>query len=256
MKILRLSFRLLRLTLVLLLGILAGCLAGPLERLLPDRQRQALRQRLARWLLARLCAALPLQVRITGLPPRQPMLWVSNHVSWLDIPLIGMLAPLSFLSKAEVRQWPLIGWLANQAGTLFIRRGANECAQVNRRLSEHLQQRHLLLFPEGSTADGSYLRPFHPRLLASAIDSGVALQPVAIRYVRHGKLCQLSPFLDDDDLLTHLLRLLSHEAVEVEINLLPPIASQVLSRDQLARQARDMIAQALYQQPAARPIAA
>jgi 1-acyl-sn-glycerol-3-phosphate acyltransferase len=245
-KPIRLGLRLLHLTCVLLLGILLGAWVGCLETLL-HRALPDLRQRLSRWFLACLSRALPLQVRITGIPPQQPMLWVSNHVSWLDIPLLGMLAPLSFLSKAEVRQWPLLGWLAGKAGTLFIQRGGNRSAEVNRELCAHLQQqRHLLLFPEGSTSDGSYLRAFHPRLLASAIDSGVALQPVAIRYVRNGRLCQLSPFIDDDDLLRHLLRLLSHEAVEVEIRLLEPIPSQAASRDQLARQARERIGLALY----------
>lgn len=61
------------------------------------------------------------------------MLWVSNHVSWTDIPLLGMLLPLSFLSKAEVRHWPVAGWLAEKAGTLFIRRGgATASACVSR----------------------------------------------------------------------------------------------------------------------------
>ena len=243
---LRLYLRLTHLAGVLLIGILLGSMVSVLE-LLSRSDLLGVRQRLSRWFMQRLSQALPLQVRITGVPPLQPMLWVSNHVSWLDIPLIGMLAPLSFLSKSEVRHWPLLGWLASKAGTLFIRRGANECARVNQQLSAHLQQnRHLLLFPEGSTSDGSSLRTFHPRLLASAIDSGVALQPVAIRYVRNGKLCQLSPFIDDDDLLNHLLRLLCSEAVEVEIHLLPPISSQDTSRNELARQAKEMIAQALY----------
>ena len=218
MNRLRLALRLTRLAGVLLLGVLLGALVSALEWL-SRRDLLALRQRLSRWFMQCLSRALPLRVSVTGQAPQQPMLWVSNHVSWLDIPLLGMLAPLSFLSKAEVRDWPLLGWLANQAGTLFIQRGAHQCAEVNQQLSAHLQQeRHLLLFPEGSTSDGSALRTFHPRLLASAIDSGVALQPVAIRYVRNGKRCQLSPFIDDDELLSHLLRLLSSETVSVEIH--------------------------------------
>lgn len=247
---LRLLLRLLHLSAVLLLGILLGALVALLERLSHIRL-PGLRQQLSRWFMACLCHALPLQVRTSGQTPLAPMLWVSNHVSWLDIPLLGSLAPLSFLSKSEVRQWPLLGWLACKAGTLFIRRGGNESAKVNQQLSAHLQQDlHLLLFPEGSTTDGSYLRTFHPRLLASAIDSGVAVQPVAIRYLRNGKPCQLSPFVDDDDLLPHLLRLLSSTKVEVEIQLLEPLCSQDASRDELASRSRNMIARALFTDPA------
>ncbi|RCI66469.1 1-acyl-sn-glycerol-3-phosphate acyltransferase, partial [Pseudomonas aeruginosa] len=91
------------------------------------------RQRLTRWWLARLCAALPFEVRVSGEAPRQPMLWVANHVSWTDIPLLGALAPLTFLSKAEVRAWPLAGWLAEKAGTLFIRRGSGDSRLINQR---------------------------------------------------------------------------------------------------------------------------
>jgi hypothetical protein len=63
------------------------------------------RQRWSAWFMKRLSAALPFRVKVSGTLPREPMLWVSNHVSWTDIPLLGMLAPLSFLSKAEVRTW-------------------------------------------------------------------------------------------------------------------------------------------------------
>jgi 1-acyl-sn-glycerol-3-phosphate acyltransferase len=97
------------------------------------------------------------------------MLWVSNHVSWTDIPLLGALQPLSFLSKAEVRDWPVAGWLAHKGGTQFIRRGAGDSSQVGQQLTRHLQQgHHLLIFPEGTTTDGLALRTFHGRLLSSA----------------------------------------------------------------------------------------
>ena len=114
-----------------------------------------LRQRLTRWFLARLGGALPFRVRVEGELPTQPMLWVANHVSWTDIPLLGALQPLSFLSKAEVRAWPVAGWLAHKAGTLFIRRGSGDSSQVGQQLTRHLQQgRNLLIFPEGTTTDG------------------------------------------------------------------------------------------------------
>jgi 1-acyl-sn-glycerol-3-phosphate acyltransferase len=100
------------------------------------------------------------------------MLWVSNHVSWTDIPLLGMLTPLSFLSKAEVRHWPVAGWLAEKAGTLFIR-GGGDGQRLREQISGQLEQRQpLLIFPEGTTTDGRSLRTFHGRLLAGAIDHG------------------------------------------------------------------------------------
>ncbi|MDH1442751.1 1-acyl-sn-glycerol-3-phosphate acyltransferase [Pseudomonas sp. GD03721] len=242
---LRLSLRLAHLALVILFGTLLAGIVSLCERVV-RHDLMPLRQRLTRWFLARLGGALPFRVRVAGELPDQPMLWVANHVSWTDIPLLGALQPLSFLSKAEVRDWPLAGWLAHKAGTLFIRRGSGDSSQVGQQLTRHLQQgHHLLIFPEGTTTDGLGVRTFHGRLLSSAIDSGVAVQPVAIRYLRDGQPCPVAPFIGDDDMLSHLLRLLSQPACEVEIRLLAPIPSASRSRNELARHSQAMIASAL-----------
>lgn len=242
----RLYLRLTRLAVVLAIGTLLAALLVPIERL-TRRDLTGLRQRLTRWWLARLARALPFRVCVRGQLPHKPMLWLSNHISWTDIPLLGMLAPLSFLSKAEVRTWPLAGWLAHKAGTLFIRRGAGDGGLLNQQLGRHLKGgRHLLIFPEGTTCDGAALRPFHGRLLSSAIESGVDLQPVAIRYVRGGQRCDVTPFIGDDDMLSHLLRLMRSDVAKVEIQLLEPIASNSGNRNDLARRAQAAVSEALY----------
>lgn len=155
---LRLLLRSARLLGLVALGLGLAAWVSLRERL-PGADVTPLRQRLTRWWLARLCAALPFEVRVSGEAPRQPMLWVANHVSWTDIPLLGALAPLTFLSKAEVRAWPLAGWLAEKAGTLFIRRGSGDSRLINQRLAEQLHRgRNLLIFPEGTTTNGESLR--------------------------------------------------------------------------------------------------
>lgn len=255
MKKLRLYLRLVRLLAVISLGALLASAITLLERLV-RHDLMPTRQRLTRWFLARLAAALPFRLQVQGELPRQPMLWVSNHVSWTDIPLLGMLTPLSFLSKAEVRTWPVAGWLAHKAGTLFIRRGSGDSGLVGQQLNRHLQRgRHLLIFPEGTTTDGLGLRTFHGRLLSSAIDSGVPVQPVAIRYLRGGLPCNVAPFIGDDDILSHLLRLLASDLGEVQIQLLDPIDSRELNRNALARQAQQAIGLALFgENPATEPV--
>ena len=243
---LRLSLRLFHLALVIAFGALLAGIVSLFERVV-RHDLMPLRQRLTRGFLARLGGALPFRVRVEGELPTQPMLWVSNHVSWTDIPLLGMLTPLSFLSKAEVRTWPVAGWLAHKAGTLFIRRGSGDSGLLSQQLGNHLQRGcNLLIFPEGTTTDGLGLRTFHGRLLSSAIDSGVYVQPVAIRYLRDGKPCSVAPFIGDDDMLSHLLRLLGSELGEVQIQLLTPIASSELNRNALARAAQQAISQALF----------
>lgn len=237
--------RVIRVLLVVALGLTIAASFALLERLkLGSMQR---RQRWSRWFMARLSNALPFRVTVTGTLPSRPMLWVANHVSWTDIALLGMLAPLSFLSKAEVRTWPVAGWLALKAGTLFIRRGSGDSRLLQKQMCNHLQQGHpLMIFPEGTTTDGRSLRTFHGRLLSSAIDAQVALQPVAIAYCRDGKPDPVAPFVGDDDLLSHLRRLFAHPQSDVHIHLLDPIPTAGRERAALAFQAQQAIRARLF----------
>ena len=124
----------------------------------------------------------------------RPLLLVANHVSWLDIPVLSAVAPVSFIAKREMITWPIFGWLARGQRTVFVdradRRGAGrQAAEIADRL------RHgdvMVLFPEGTTSDGNRVLDFNPSLLGAA--SGVAreagrafVQPVALSYARlHG----------------------------------------------------------------------
>ena len=246
---LRLYLRLIRLAAVLLLGMLLASGVALAERVCRG-DLMGLRQRLTAWFMRRLSAALPFEVEVQGELPQGPHLWLSNHVSWTDIPLLGQLLPLSFLSKAEVRTWPLAGWLAHKAGTLFIRRGSGDSALLARQLHRHLSAgRQLLIFPEGTTTDGQQVRTFHGRLLTSAIDTGTPLQPVAIRYLRDGETDLVAPFIGDDDLPSHLLRLFAADRAKVQIQLLAPIASAGQERNVLARQAQRAVQVALFGEP-------
>ncbi|WP_460097013.1 lysophospholipid acyltransferase family protein [Pseudomonas sp. S3_C01] len=246
MSRLRVYARIARVLLVVALGLSMASVFGLFERA-GIANSMVRRQRWSRFFMARLSRALPFSVTVHGQLPQRPMLWVSNHVSWTDIPLLGMLTPLSFLSKAEVRTWPVAGWLAAKAGSLFIRRGSGDSQLIRKQMSRHLEQAHpLLMFPEGTTTDGRTLRTFHGRLLSAAIDADVALQPVAIRYLRNGEPDSLAPFIGDDDLLSHLMRLFANDRGEVEIHLLEPIACHGQERAALAFQAQQAVHRALF----------
>ncbi|PWB33393.1 1-acyl-sn-glycerol-3-phosphate acyltransferase [Pseudomonas sp. SDI] len=254
MQRVRVTARILRVLLVVLFGLGMATLFSLYERLGMPAPAQR-RQRWSQLFMRRLAGALPFKVRVVGQLPSRPMLWLSNHVSWTDIPLLGMLAPLSFLSKAEVRAWPVAGWLALKAGTLFIRRGGGDSQRLRQQISQHLEQAcSLLIFPEGTTTDGRSLRTFHGRLLASAIDTGIPLQPVALRYLRDGKPDPVAPFIGDDDLLSHLLRLFANDCAEVEIKLLTPIASAGEERAALAFKAQQAVQIALFGAEPAMPL--
>ena len=206
----------------------------------------AKRQQLTQYGLAFMASALPFRIHIYGTPPKQTALWVANHISWTDILILGGCAPLSFLSKAEVQHWPVAGWLAKEAGTLFIQRGNAVQDDVQGQVVARLQQRlPVLIFPEGTTTEGHQPRKFHARLFSCAADTGVPIQPVAIRYRRHGQLDAIAPFVGDDSLPTHLMRLLSQGPAVAEVYFLPLQPSEHHARNTLAQHAQHAIAQTL-----------
>jgi 1-acyl-sn-glycerol-3-phosphate acyltransferase len=254
MRAVRLIGRTLRVVAVVGLGLLLALAMSALAWL-PGAEQTERQQRWTRLFMRQLSAALPFRITVHGALPGRPLLWVGNHVSWTDIALLGSLQPLSFLSKADVRGWPLLGWLAQQAGTLFIRRGAGDSELTRRQMTLRLRQgMPLLMFPEGTTTDGRGLRTFHGRLLASAQDAGVAVQPVAIRYLRDGHADPLAPFIGDDDLLSHLRRLLAADVAEVHIHLLAPIPSLDKPRALLALECQEAIRLALFGAAPAAPV--
>ena len=197
------------------------------------------------WWHRRLCRSLGLRVEISGRAESAALL-VANHVSWLDIPVIGSAGSIGFLSKAEVRDWPLVGWMSAEAGTLFLRRGAHEAAAVGDRIAARIRSdRSITIFPEGTTSDGTGLLRFHPRLFAVVQRAGVPVRPVAIRYGSNAAPDPIAPFIGDDTLLAHLLRVLRHDGMRVQVQLLPELDARGLDRRALAEAARMSIAAAL-----------
>jgi 1-acyl-sn-glycerol-3-phosphate acyltransferase len=159
---------------------------------------------------------------------------VANHISWLDIVALGARRHTHFVSKDDVRDWPLIGLLARLSGTLFIRR--NSPAALKGSL-EHIAKllasgQSVALFPEGTTTNGANVLPFRPALMQAAV--GGSVQPVAIRYIRNGALDTAAPFIGDDEFVPHLLNLLREPETYVELYYLPPLEQHELSRAELA----------------------
>ena len=120
--------------------------------------------------------------RYTGEPFAPVSLIVSNHISWADIMVLGSRLPVTYLAMSEVRSWPAIGWLAARVDTLFIEQGRG-AVKAKREVANCLERgKHVVLFPEGRTGHGLGVRKFFPRLLQSAIDTSVPIQPVGIFY--------------------------------------------------------------------------
>lgn len=192
------------------------------------------------------CRALGLEVSCHG-QPLPGALYTSNHISWLDIPVLGSVNEgVRFLSKAEVANWPVIGFLARRAGTLFIQRG-NGQQDACQHIADALRQGHgVMLFPEATTTEGLTLKRFHPRLLQAAVESGTPIQPVAIRYLdAEGKPNPRAAYTGHDSVTDTLRRVVAEEGICVEVHFLSPISPASLSRSQIAALAHDRVAKAL-----------
>lgn len=177
-----------------------------------------------------------------------PGVLLANHVSWLDIVVLNAVFPARFVAKAEVRSWPVVGWLAAKVGTLFIERGAaRHAARLNGRILEVLiRGEAVAVFPEGTTSEGDQLRPFRPALLAPAIHARVPVRPAAIRFHRaSGELCRAAAFVGDIGFLGSLAQVLRESEMRVRVTLLPPIMAADRHRREIAQLTREAIAGAL-----------
>lgn len=228
-----------------LLGhIVAGVVAATAVRIDPTQRLHP--EPVARWWSRKLLRILNLQLTIHGQALNGPRVTVANHISWLDIPLLAAGGDFRFIAKSEIRTWPVAGWLADAAGTFYIRRGKGGARPLLERLVPHLiNGGSVVLFPEGTTTAGTDVLPFHARLFAAAVESGTDVQPVALRYLPTADGRSIAPFIGDDDLFSHILRLLREPKLHAELIYGGPIASATLERDELARVARQQIRHSL-----------
>jgi 1-acyl-sn-glycerol-3-phosphate acyltransferase len=112
------------------------------------------------------------------------VLVVANHISWIDIYVINAWRPTPFVSKAEIRKWPVVGWLAQQLGTVFIQREKrSDAKRIMHELANRLNAGELMcVFPEGTTSDGIQLLPFHANMFQAAVSASRPVQPVCMMY--------------------------------------------------------------------------
>lgn len=168
------------------------------------------------------------KVQVHGEIARQPALWVSNHISWLDVAVLGSGARVFFLAKAEVASWPIIGKLARWGGTLFIRRGSGDSALIKEQITEFLKQdTPVLFFPEATTTDGTRVKKVHGKLLASAIEAQKPVQICLIAYVnQQGQLDNIIPFIGNQGFVQNLTQVLQMPEVTAHLVALPIIDSR------------------------------
>lgn len=250
-RILRFLPRAVVVALLVLLGLL---LVGTVYPFIGTRGRDRLNRTWSRCLL-KICGV---RLAVSGQPVREgAVLVVANHVSWLDIFVINAVRPTAFVAKSEIRRWPIVGWLVAGAGTLFLQRGHRHAVHaVGEAMKARFANRESVgLFPEGTTTEGYALLPFHGSLLEPARQAGVAIQPVALRFLRHGRRDAFAAFVGEETLVGNLWRVLGARGLAIEVVYLPPLALQradgsAPTRLEMAAEARALIQRHLGETPA------
>jgi 1-acyl-sn-glycerol-3-phosphate acyltransferase len=232
----------------ILFGVLlcAGILSWNKHRVMIDG-REPFAHRMIRWWSTLLMRIFGLRSVRVGQPLADPVLFVANHTSWIDIELLHSQRAACFVAKAEIAGWPLVGWLAANGGTIFHRRGSNHSlAAVMQVMVERLRGgRSVAVFPEGGTGHNGVLKVFHARIFQAALDAQVPVQPVALRFARNGRRVIDAGFREHESFMGNLLRMLGEAPLDAEVHFLEPVPATPDARRRMAELSRERIAAAL-----------
>ena len=205
--------------------------------------------RYVQYFCRRLCEVFNIEVQVHGAIPREPALWVSNHISWLDVAVLGSGARIFFLAKAEVEKWPILGNLAKGGGTLFIKRGSGDSIRIREQITEFLKQDiPVLFFPEATTTDGTRVKKVHGRLLGAAIEAQRPVQICVICYVnQNGELDMVAPFIGEMSFAEHVQRVLEMPRVTAHLMTLPTVAVTGHTVETLTREVEQQMRAGLFE---------
>lgn len=224
------------------MGLLLFLSLGGLWILLPRHIGRALPERAFSILLW----GFGITVRLEGYLPEKGELCIANHVSWTDIPVLGVTIGAGFVAKKDVRQWPIIGTLADRYGCLFVERDRRASAGLQAdALATRLEDRNIILFPEGTTGNGQVLLPFRSSLIEAAAGRLGRVVPITIVYRwangrAFGNDCwSMFAWVGDANLLTHACTLAIADPIHVDVIIAGPIESDC--RKTLATSARGVI---------------
>ncbi len=194
---------------------------------------------------------LDIRMTVQGQTPpgrMRSVLFVANHISWMDILLLNACQRVRFVAKEEVRSWPLIGWIAFRTGTLFLKRtSTHQLARVMKSTAASLRRGDCIaIFPEGTTTDGSSVHAFHSGLFESAIEAKALVWPISISYRRlDGALDADIAFLGSESLVSSILNVLSRPTTHARLSFSSPVDSSAGDRRQLTAWCRNAVEQSL-----------
>jgi 1-acyl-sn-glycerol-3-phosphate acyltransferase len=187
-----------------------------------------------------------IHLRVVGQPVAQgPALMVANHISWLDILVIHAARHCRFVSKSDIRAWPLVGMLATGAGTLYIERSKRRDAlRMVKDMADAMRKGDVVaVFPEGTTSDGRALLPFHANLIQAAIEADAPVQPMSLKFTdaQTGETSFAPCYIGDDTLIGSVWRTLKAGRIEAVVHFGQPQAAQGRDRRAWAHDLRQDI---------------
>lgn len=207
-----------------------------------------LKHRMVRWWQGGLMRVFGFRMRRVGTPMPGAVVFVANHVSWVDIVALHAFRMMGFVAKREIAGWPLVGRLATMGETIYHLRGSQESlgGVLHEMLARLRDGRAVGVFPEGRTRDGSEVGPFHARIFLAAVEANVPVQPVALRYGKRGAAQTVVAFGPNESFAANFLRLLGEPGRTADVVFLEPIApGDAEGRRRIAETARARIVEAM-----------
>ena len=211
----------------------------------PQLSPEQREMRVQAWAL-QLLALWGIHLQVIGQPVTAgPALMVSNHISWLDILVIHAARYCRFVSKSDIRAWPLVGALATGAGTLYIERASRKDAlRMVHDMADAMREGDVVaVFPEGTTSDGLSLLPFHANLIQSAIAAQAPVQPMSLKFVdaRSGEMTLAPCYIGNDTLLGSVWRTLTAPPITAVVHFGPPQQAEGRERRAWAQALREEV---------------
>lgn len=209
---------------------------------------ERLGDRMVNWWQGGLMRVFGIRMRRVGTPLPGPVLFVANHVSWLDITALHAFRMMGFVAKREIAGWPLVGWLATMGETIYHQRGSQESlgGVLHEMLARLRAGRAVGVFPEGRTRDGAAVGPFHARIFLAAVEANVPVQPVALRYGEDASRQTVVAFGPRESFGANIVRLLGEPGCVADVVFLEPILpGDTDGRRRIAETARARIVEAM-----------
>jgi 1-acyl-sn-glycerol-3-phosphate acyltransferase len=202
--------------------------------ILPREIRSILIQHWAKRLLRILKIKITLSGEVINIFSKDSFLMVSNHISWLDIPVIFSLKPITFVSRSDIKTWPIIGILAKISGAIFIDRNRkSSLLEVIQAMNHHFKnhKQSICIFPEGITSNGYQVLPFKSNLFQSAFEANKLLLPLSVQYKENNVISNRTSFHGSMTLFQSFKRIAKSNHIEVVLDIGHPVKPSQSRKD-------------------------